>query len=63
MPMITPRKGEKKKAFIERFMGDKKMVDEFPNRSQRYAVAISLWEGRKKKKSKRKEKVVKRRRN
>ena len=29
------------KKYVERFMGDKKMNEEFPDRAQRFAVALS----------------------
>ena len=47
-PPPKPRKkGNRKepaKAYIQRFMGDPKMNDEFPNASQRYAVGLSYIE-------------------
>jgi len=46
MPLPTPRISEDKEDFIERFMGDAKMIAEFPNERQRYAVAIETWKDR-----------------
>ena len=47
-PPPKPRKKGKRKepakAYIQRFMGDPKMNDEFPNASQRYAVGLSYIE-------------------
>jgi hypothetical protein len=36
-----PRKGEAKKKFISRCMGDAKVVSEFPDRAQRFQVCQS----------------------
>lgn len=44
MPMPVPEAGEAKDKFIERFMGDKVMVDDYTSPSQRYAIAQSQWE-------------------
>jgi len=43
---IYPNKGEKKEDFIERFMSETK--EEYPDNKQRYAVALSYWDRRKK---------------
>jgi hypothetical protein len=43
MPLPIPRPEESKEDFIERFMGDAKMIAEFPNERQRYAVATETW--------------------
>ena len=44
---VYPNKGESKKDFIARFM--KVTKDEYPDIKQRYAVALSYWNRRKKK--------------
>lgn len=43
MPIPTPRLYEKYQDFINRFMSDPRMIAEFPNEKQRYAVAIDSW--------------------
>lgn len=43
---VYPSKGENKEDFIARFMSETK--DEYPDRKQRYAVALSYWDRRKK---------------
>lgn len=45
MPLPTPSMGQTKEEFIKMFMADEKMVSEFPDEKQRYAVAESQWEG------------------
>ena len=42
---VKPKKGEKKKEFLQRFM--KETEKEYPNEKQRYAVANSYWERKK----------------
>ena len=42
MPIPSP-KGEPKKNFLSKCMGDSVMVKEFPNEKQRYAVCQSKW--------------------
>ena len=42
---IKPKKGEKKKEFLQRFM--KETEKEYPDEKQRYAVANSYWERKK----------------
>lgn len=42
---VKPKKGEKKKEFLQRFM--KETEKEYPNEKQRYAVANSYWEKKK----------------
>ena len=47
MPLeIKVKSGENRGNFISRCMGDKQMRQEFPNRKQRAAVCISLFEDR-----------------
>lgn len=45
---VYPNKGESKQDFIDRFMSVTK--DEYPDRKQRYAVALSYWNSKDKKK-------------
>ena len=47
-PLPTPRKNEKKKDFIQRFMSNKSMTDEYSDVSQRRAIAESQWDRKKK---------------
>lgn len=42
---VKPKKGEKKKEFLQRFM--KETEKEYPDEKQRYAVANSYWERKK----------------
>jgi len=42
MPIPSP-KGEPKKDFLSKCMGDSVMVNEFPDEKQRYAVCKSKW--------------------
>lgn len=44
MPLPTKRSGESKPAFIDRCMGNKAAVDEFPDVKQRRAVCESQWD-------------------
>lgn len=39
-----PQADEDRQDFIDRFMGDEKAVDDFPDEEQRLAVAVSMWE-------------------
>jgi hypothetical protein len=41
MPLVERRPGEQRDEFISRCMGDSKMIIEFPDNKQRYAVCIS----------------------
>ena len=43
MPLVKPRKKEKREDFLERCMGDKTSVDDFPSRGQRFAVCNALF--------------------
>lgn len=45
----SPKEGESRDEFIDRFMSDDKAVEEFPEPEQRYAVAVSYWEDYQKK--------------
>jgi len=47
---VYPNKGESKDDFISRFMSVTK--NEYPDRKQRYAVALSYWDRRNKSKKK-----------
>lgn len=49
MPMPKPKKGESKSDYVSRCMGDKGMIDEYPDEEQRSAVAHSMWDESKKK--------------
>ena len=49
MPLVKPRDKEKRKDFLERCMGDQTSVDDFPDRSQRFAVCNGLYNDRDKK--------------
>ena len=44
MPLPVPSKGEKSKAFIDRFMDDEAMKSEYPDSKQRYAICMSQLE-------------------
>ena len=48
MPLVKPRDKEKRKDFLERCMGDQTSVDDFPDRSQRFAVCNGLYNDRNK---------------
>lgn len=48
MPLPSPRKDESKEDFLQRCMGDEVMNQEFPDRSQRYAICLNIWEDKKK---------------
>jgi len=41
MPIPTPTKDEKKDVFIGRCMADDKMLTEYPDAAQRYAVCVA----------------------
>ena len=43
MPLLRPRKKEKRDSFVSRFMGNGRMKKEFPKNKQRVAVAYSQW--------------------
>lgn len=44
MPIPTPKKGESKDEFIERCMADEVMVEEYPDRKQRYKICLVQFE-------------------
>ncbi len=46
MPLLKPNDGETKKEFIDRCMADDTMQEEFPDKSQRYAVCLAQWDER-----------------
>jgi hypothetical protein len=48
--MPQPRKDEKKEAYLSRCMESDEMNSEFPKDKQRYAVCLSYWNDRNKKK-------------
>jgi len=43
MPLPTPNTGEEQQKFVSRFMADKAMQREYPDKNQRLAVAFSQW--------------------
>lgn len=45
MPLPIPMIDEDKESFIKRFMSDEKMMMEYPEEKQRYAVAETQWAG------------------
>ena len=45
MPLPIPTNNDDKDSFIKRFMEDPKMIIEYPDEKQRYAVAESQWAG------------------
>ena len=49
MPLVKPKDKEKRDDFIERCMGDKTSVTDYPKRGQRFAVCNSLYNARNKK--------------
>jgi hypothetical protein len=52
MPLLTPKKDEKTKDFVGRFMGNKTAVKDFPDTKQRAAVAYQTYRDTKKKQRK-----------
>jgi len=52
MPLLTPKKGEKSKDFVGRFMGHETAVKDFPDQKQRAAVAYQTYRDSKKKQRK-----------
>lgn len=40
MPLIERQTGERRETFLQRCMSDSKMMTEFPDNRQRYAVCI-----------------------
>lgn len=44
---LKPRAGESREAFVSRFMGDEKMKNEYPDKKQRAAVAMSMFRSKK----------------
>ena len=49
MPLVKPKDKEKREDFLERCMGDKTSVDDYPSRNQRFAVCNALYNRRNKK--------------
>jgi len=43
MPFLKPKKYEEKATFMARFMNNAKMITEYPDNKQRYAVGLDLW--------------------
>lgn len=52
MPLLTPKKGEKSKDFVGRFMGHETAVKDFPDQKQRAAVAYQTYRDSKRKQRK-----------
>jgi len=46
MPLPKPKKTDKRKDFVERFMKSKSAKKEFKKTDQRLAVAFSKWRSR-----------------
>lgn len=44
MPLPTPNEGESRQDFVSRCMGDRAMLDEFPNQAQRSAVCYNQFD-------------------
>lgn len=44
MPIATPTPSESETEFIRRCMADDKMLEEFPDNGQRFAVCQSSWD-------------------
>ena len=47
MPIPQPQQGEKENEFVQRCMIDKKMVEEYPDKDQRYSICITQIKGSK----------------
>ena len=43
MPILKPKKYEQKASFMARFMNNAKMILEYPDAKQRYAVGLDIW--------------------
>ncbi len=43
MPLPSPREGDDRATFVQRFMASAEAQDEFPSQKQRLAVAYSKW--------------------
>jgi hypothetical protein len=43
MTLPTPKKNEKYKHFVKRFLKDKKVQKEFPDIKRRFAIMASTW--------------------
>jgi hypothetical protein len=52
MPLLIPKKGEKSKDFVGRFMGHETAVKDFPDQKQRAAVAYQTYRDSKRKQRK-----------
>jgi hypothetical protein len=44
MPIATPTSNESETEFVRRCMADEKMLEEFPDNGQRFAVCQSSWD-------------------
>jgi|TARA_R100001530_G_scaffold10633_1_gene10444 hypothetical protein len=47
MPLVRPKKGEKRSEFVSRFMSSKGAKQEFRSKDQRLAIAFSKWRNKK----------------
>ena len=43
MPLLRPKKYEEKASFLVRFMNNAKMILEYQDTKQRYAVGLDVW--------------------
>jgi len=43
MPLLKPKRYEQRESFLGRFMNNAKMIIEYPDPKQRYAVAMDIW--------------------
>lgn len=43
MPLVKPKKYERKKKFISRCISSNKMEKEFPDKKQKIAVCFDIW--------------------
>lgn len=43
MPMPTPLPNDDRATFLERCMADPTMTNDYPERSQRFAVCLTQW--------------------
>ena len=47
MPLLKPKKGERRAEFVSRFMSSASAKKEFKDKKQRLAVALSQWRKKK----------------
>lgn len=46
MPIPTPKSDETQKDFVQRCMNDSKMISEYTDKDQRYAICITQFKER-----------------